>query len=249
MFLDYNGNLILISNKEKDKISSKNIEINEEDFLVTLAVVYNQMEISFSLDPWDPLNPDGPYFQKVFYPNVLSNTKLGNTMFVADYCMKKLSFGTERIPNKLKSEMDFILDGTNEKSAKKTKPSIARLWLVTDEVSINVNNIEKDGATHYYLEFGDVKMRACSKILVLDPSKPSGLRDCEEPENKNSSNQLFAKELTRKYDIVCKKYPEFERLRNLAKVIALANYLYDNKVEIDKDILLESLKNHGIKTN
>lgn len=44
-------------------------------------------------------------------------------------------------------------------------------------------------------------------------------------------------------------YPEFERLRNLAKVVSLAQFLYDNKVQIDLETILNSLEKRGIKTN
>lgn len=44
-------------------------------------------------------------------------------------------------------------------------------------------------------------------------------------------------------------YPEFERLRNLAKVVSLAQFWYDNKVQIDLETILNSLQKRGINTN
>ena len=249
IFLDNNGNIILVSKQDKVKVSSPGIDVNEEDLLVALAVIYNGLDISFSLHPWDPLNPDGPYQQKVFYPKALSNTKLGDTMFVTDYYLKKMSFGTVQLPKNITCEMDHLLNQVNEKNlSNRKKEEWSRMWIVVDKVSLNINTIEKDGEIHQCLEFGDVKMRAFSKRMVVDLSSPSGLSDCEEKDDLNSASLKFAREFTLNYDRVAKMYPEFERLRNLAKVVSLAQFLYDNKVQIDLETILNSLQKRGIKT-
>jgi hypothetical protein len=55
--------------------------------------------ISFSLDPAVPTNPEGPFQRKVIWPdesigrNVLEGTEFEEVMFEADWVMKQLSLG------------------------------------------------------------------------------------------------------------------------------------------------------------
>ena len=92
-------------------------------------------------------------------------------------------------------------------------------------------------------------MKCCCKKLNVDPTSPSGLRDSNEPEDENSPEHLFAKQFTENYNNVAEKYPQFERLKNLSKFVALAKYLRNNGVKINEDTILESLSKHGIKIN
>jgi len=62
---------------------------------VCLKIVYGCKvgNFSFSLDPYEPKNPQGPWQKKVFYPKILEATKFGEKMFVADYLMKQQALG------------------------------------------------------------------------------------------------------------------------------------------------------------
>ena len=62
-----------------------------EDLAVFLKILYDptikNKVISFSLDPFEPTKPDGPYMRKVFYPDeiekkqILQGTKVGEECF------------------------------------------------------------------------------------------------------------------------------------------------------------------------
>jgi hypothetical protein len=58
--------------------------------------------ISFSLDPLVPSNPEGPFQKKVVWPDnelsgheLLAGTEFAEIMFEADWIMKQLSLGID----------------------------------------------------------------------------------------------------------------------------------------------------------
>ena len=93
-------NLLLFNSKNNN---NKKSLCNLEDLAIILKILYDPSikckNISFSLDPYEPTNPMGPYYKKVFYPDVIENkrilggTRLGEEMFEADYLMKQMCLG------------------------------------------------------------------------------------------------------------------------------------------------------------
>jgi hypothetical protein len=73
------NSLLMFKQKKNFKNSKRNVFINLEDVAVILKILYDKTiinkNISFSLDPYDPKNPSGPYLKKVFYPDVLEKKK------------------------------------------------------------------------------------------------------------------------------------------------------------------------------
>jgi hypothetical protein len=75
--------------------------------------------ISFSLDPLVPSNPEGPWQKKVVWPDnelgpsrasVLAGTEFAEIMFEADWIMKQLSLGiqVQQIsPQLIQNEMNY----------------------------------------------------------------------------------------------------------------------------------------------
>lgn len=51
--------------------------------------------ITVSLDPENPTDPDGPRFRKIYHPHHLEGTPIGNAMIEADYLMKQLNLGVD----------------------------------------------------------------------------------------------------------------------------------------------------------
>ena len=68
---------LLLFNK-KSKKNNKSL-CNLEDLAIILKILYDPSikckNISFSLDPFDPTNPMGPYYKKVFYPDVIEGRR------------------------------------------------------------------------------------------------------------------------------------------------------------------------------
>lgn len=69
------------------------------DLVTPLKIMYDpeikSKNISVSLDPLVPTQPDGPWYSKTFYPIELKNTDYGAAMIEADYLMKRLSLGVD----------------------------------------------------------------------------------------------------------------------------------------------------------
>ena len=75
--------------------------------------------ISFSLDPLVPSNPEGPWQKKVVWPDnelgasrasVLAGTEFAEIMFEADWIMKQLSLGIQvqqLSPQLVQNEMTY----------------------------------------------------------------------------------------------------------------------------------------------
>ncbi|KAA6381889.1 MAG: hypothetical protein EZS28_022584 [Streblomastix strix] len=235
VYMDKNGKLVLISsNNQGSKVDGLEHVISE-DFLLALAIALSGQQIHFSLDPWDPQQPDGPYYQKVFYPEILRRTAFGETLFQTDYNMKKLAFGLMQVPG-LTSEMSFRL---NEQS---TGPSRHRLWIVSDDIQLHVTQTDQG----QQLEFGPLNMRVCCKALQVDPNSSSGLRDVETADSEQDSSHIFSKHMTEKYNLIAQKHPEYARLQNLAKLFALAKWLVEQGVDIDPELIVSALRQRGV---
>ena len=138
--LDSNDNLIISSENNKS-VSVSNCCVKEEEFHLAHLIVYRNFEISFSLDPWDPLNPDGPSYQKVFYPSFLENTSIGHPLFECDYIMKKLSFGLLPLPPNVVSALDHSLNNMLQDHPKQSRH---RLWVVSQNAPLEVKMIDKE---------------------------------------------------------------------------------------------------------
>jgi hypothetical protein len=70
-----------------EKQSSKS-SIRVCDFAAAMLIVYEDpySQIAFSLDPANPLQPDGPMFRKVYWPDsYLPYSTIGAAMFEADW--------------------------------------------------------------------------------------------------------------------------------------------------------------------
>lgn len=69
------------------------------DLIVPLKIYYDQSiqykNISISIDPLDPYNPDGPLYQKIYYPKQMEGTYFAEMMVSADYLMKLLILGLD----------------------------------------------------------------------------------------------------------------------------------------------------------
>ena len=76
--------------KKHEKIKCDGVLL--EDLAIVLKIFYDpaikQKHIGFSLDPWDPINPEGPFMKKVYWPEEIKGTAIGEAMFTADYLLK-----------------------------------------------------------------------------------------------------------------------------------------------------------------
>ena len=141
------NNCLLLFKRKKYMNSNKHSTfIYLEDVAVILKILYDPnikyKSISFSLDPYEPTNPYGPYMRKVFYPDeiekkqILQGTKIGEEMFKADYLLKQMSLGYNsdnktifKYPYQLQRKGLKPIQSSNESNGK-----FNRLWVVTKKM-------------------------------------------------------------------------------------------------------------------
>ena len=89
---------MIVNNSQKNTLVTKNEDINLNDLAVALLVYCDKniecKNISFSLDPAVPSNPEGPFQKKVVWPDneakraLIAGTQFSEIMFEADWIMK-----------------------------------------------------------------------------------------------------------------------------------------------------------------
>jgi hypothetical protein len=207
--------------------------VTADDFLIALGIAFNNMDVHFSLDPWDPLDLDGGSLQKVFYPDMLANTAFGATLFQTDYDMKRLAFGL--IPPPVPGFEDLPSRCACD------KPKWSRLWIVSEDCPLIVTGSD----SWQSVKFGPCRMRCCCRGLALDSGVLSGLRDDEHQEETFMTE--FARRFTLNYDAIAAKCPHFERLRTLAKLLQLAKWIRKQpNTGIRRATVMEALKARGL---
>jgi YD repeat-containing protein len=205
------------------------------DFAVALALARSHQEASFSLDPADPKNPEGPWLKAVYRPeNILAGTQFGQTLFEADWLLKQYSFNVvagedghwserrSRVPGlKGLPELTFESDAPISKEGQWT-----RAWI---EV--------KDEKVPVAVEGGVVRVSKPDMIIesrrqIVDPSSETGLRDV--PDVSDPIQKQFKETFTRLYDQISAESPEFGRVRELVKAIVLAKWMVKENIPVDE---------------
>jgi YD repeat-containing protein len=206
------------------------------DLAVAMTLAYRDPPVfpKFSLDPDDPSNPRGKWMKLVHYPEGLKGTQFGHTMFLADWLMKQLSFGLEvdstgritrreTMPAGLRDTFALTFDQPSRDDA----DVWTRMWIVANDFRWKV----ADDA----VVFSTAQMGVKAKRQVVDPRSKTGLSDVEDAVDPASAR--FAKDLTLKYDEVGASVPEFARLTELAKLVAIARWMRDAGVKADVEWL------------
>ncbi len=197
--------------------------------------------------------------------NILAGTDFGQAMLEADWLLKQYSFGivveeegkakTVRYAASADPSRPYIV-GTNyrmherissvpgfksvkdidmEKSRRgEGENQWCRFWIVADDQ-------DDDGEHNMTLRrsgdgksifFDKVAMKVMAKSQVPDPSSPSGLRDAE---SEDPTAVEFARLFTQLYDQLAQESPEFARMKELAKAVALAKWMKQQNIPVDMD--------------
>jgi YD repeat-containing protein len=206
--------------------------IKPEDLAIALVLVSGRQDPHFTLDPADPRNPKGPWLRAIYIPRpILESTEFGKALFEADWLLKQYAFGVtvdaagrvrdrvSRVPG-FQSQADLMFASRGHANR---APTWARMWIVSEEMQLK----ESGDA----ISFERVKMRVKAKKQVPDPSSRSGLRDVEVEDDPISSR--FAQLFSELYDQIAQESPEFERVKQLAQVVALAKWLNKERIPLD----------------
>ena len=164
------------------------------------------------------------------YVSYLGNTEgtlFGAIMFEADRVMKCLSQETDNVTGnslRAKAVKDykslFELFNLNTSG---TKGNWFRFWIEVDKVEI------AHDPTGRALRFGEAKM-----IVKNQPEYAAGGNAEPDP-----ASEAFAKHLTEFYDEYAKEFPIFARLKEIAKITALARFLVKEGVPFDDQTILK----------
>lgn len=212
------------------------ISIKAEDLAVALMSVYGPIpqDPQFTLDPDDPKNPRGKWLKAVYLPEeIIGGTEFGKTLFEADWLLKQYSFGVKFDENNKLQERKSSVQGfksTAELSLEQKvkgygKERWNRFWIVSDEMKL-----KQAGKSIY---FDVAKMRVKSRKIVPDPNSRQGFRDVDTEDDPIATK--FANIFTELYDRIANESPEFERVRQLAKAVAIAKWMKQEGVPIDTD--------------
>lgn len=202
----------------------------------------------FSLEPPDDDMHYHPFQKMVYAPKSLKGTNYLATMLHADMVMKWLSMGTEvsgmapfalrdadeglylRLPEKLRKKFIDLKNNIPE-----TAGRVHRFWIEAGDMIYYERN--EEGEITIFVD--DIKMRVNQRLMVRDQF--GKLIDAEIDDETDSKEAKFAKLMTDDYDTVGKAYPEFLRLKELAKLQALslfAQSVYKNLQESSRTISL-----------
>jgi Lipase (class 3) len=211
-----------------------------KDLAVALMVNYSEKieskGIVFSLDPYEETNPSGPFMRKVHWPDcyhnfpIVAGTELGKVLFECDYIMKQLSLDTKSTTDPsplisprlralgLKASHEFV----NFSEACRW----SRYWLVIEEV-----HLEKfSEGINKILQFKNVKIGVRARMMEINAE---GILEDKISQDFNNGIFQFANKFTEIYDEIAVEFPVFNRLKQVAKAITLANWLKINNIPVD----------------
>jgi hypothetical protein len=226
-----------------DPASGNIILLAERDFLVRglslrdLAMALwlefgpdGPQDAQFSLDPDDPQNPTGPWLRAVYMPPTLQGRTIGAELFSGDLVLKELAFEAmlspqgKLVPRKSKvpgfrSYAQLTMDDAKLVGGHE---QFARWWIVADRVTS-----QRAGDTLLF----EAHMAVKARRQIPDPSSTTGLRDVDT--QPDALEAVWARQLTARYDELSQEVPALARIKELAKVVAVAKSLRAAGTRID----------------
>lgn len=219
--------------KESSELKLNGVEFDH--FMVALRAAMAGEHIGVSIDPpkeyrdgiYRGVYPPAGTAMYVSYLGNTAGTLFGAVMFEADRVMKCLSKATDNITGHplgakhvhgYKSLFELFNQFRTGGSG-----SWFRFWFVIDTVEIAHDSSAKS------LRFGNVR------IKVLNETEMAG----GEKVQQDPASVAFAQHLTEYYDEYAKEFPVFARLKELAKLSALARYLVNEGVAIDSQTVFK----------
>lgn len=203
---------------------------------LALWLEYTGQRAAFSLDPYDPKNPSGPWLRAVYFPEALRGTVAGNHCFDADFLLKQMSFGVrvegDRVVER-RSESGLV--SVPELMGKRARPSPeqwSRMWIVSREVRLSAS----DGI----VRVEQAKMGVEARRQVPDASTRTGLRDVATPSD--ATEQQFARQFEQLFDqLAATEAPSLAAVRETTKALALARWMRMSGVRVDMQAVVAQL--------
>jgi len=193
--------------------------IRSEDLAVAIRAVLNGADssgqVSMTIDP-DSSNPRGPTMDVRFF-GMTEDTHVGWVMFECDRIVKGLTVGRDNLTQQPLSSPFPGFRNIAElglRGASHRRPLWSRFWIVPDSVVLRVSPDRRS------LVFGETRMRVKTETMRWNRGKlvsAGGLRD--------EIAETVADSLTAHYDDLVRQYPVFGELKQMAQVVALAEWM------------------------
>jgi RHS repeat-associated protein len=226
------GHLVLVG-KGNGKKEERYLPIADKDHLaVAMRAVFTGDNLGVSIDPpagyleSSKFPPDGTRML-VRYLGCTENTLFGAIMFKADKLLKNLSMGVD---NETREEVTSgVRDFENElnlslKCRAERKSAWHRMWFLIDDMKLQVPVGESSDRNCLCFAKATLKVRAEYVSRENDPGV-------------DPVAERFATHFTAHYDDLVKEYPVLDRLRELAKIVAVAKWLKNSGKHVDLSFL------------
>ncbi|CAJ1399897.1 unnamed protein product [Effrenium voratum] len=195
--------------------------VNLEYLLLALKVRKTaSREPLFSLDPVDPQNLEKTPQKKVYEPEWLAGTSVGDVMFQADYFLKELALGEYTMPV---AGMMSVFDWSEMQNV--DRAWAGREWFVVRKAEVR---IAEDRTLVPFVKMG---VEAREQMVTK-----KGLEDAAVT-SPNHPLKKFADAFTRNFDLIAERKSVVFHLRELAKASVMAKYLVDSNARLDESWL------------
>ncbi len=199
------GDVILVGQRDPERAI-----LTLDDFVVALRArfIHGKWPL-VSIDP--PSDTEKSDMQPVRFEGGIEDTQFGNDLFIADYDLKQIGFGllSPGIP-----EFRTYWDLSGERAKEKQKGSyniISRCWI---SPSLPCVPVKDDVVTTKGLTVGVFPQVLYAEI---DGKKIEDFQD--------TAGDIFAKEMSKKFDRLSKIHSSFSRVKGLFELVALAKGL------------------------
>lgn len=191
--------------------------VNLEYLLLALKVRRHACrEPLFSLDPVDPQNLEKCPQKKVYEPQWLAGTSVGDVMFQADYFLKELALGEYTMPV---AGMLSVFDWSELTDGKKNWAG--REWFVVKKAEMR---LAEDKTLVPFVKMG---VEAREQVVTKNGLQDAPVTGANHPLKK------FAEAFTRNFDLIAERKSVIFHLRELAKASVMAKYLIDSHARVD----------------
>lgn len=195
--------------------------LDMDDLAVALRAIYVKRQdpaVSIGTEP-----SGQPGYKKVRYDGGTGGTTFGQTMFAADYVLKTLSIGQDSTGTPLEPDLEgyrSAVDWTMELEGLSLGMTWnSQVWFVPEQVV--VSRLEEGVG----ISISDVRM------VVQSQSRFARRRIAHE------GVEAFAQYLTAQYPLLESQYPSIARLSQLARLVAIAKWMRDDRIPVDLDWL------------
>lgn len=224
------GQLVLVGRKRGGEERRLLPRLDKDHLAVAIRAAFAGEDPGVSIDP-----PPGYMESGVFPPSGMHmpvrylggtrNTLFGAILFEADRLLKNLSMGIDNVTGKPVSscvsgfqnelELHFAMGGESSNSWN-------RMWFMIEEMRIELD--VRETADRGALHFGRARMKVKAEFL------------CKEGEEKPGADPVaehFTQHFTLHFDDFAAEFPVLGRLRELAKVAAVAKWLRQSGKPVD----------------